>query len=61
MLRDKYCILSFPNKDKHYVLRTSDSDEEILLKVDGVEINSSLVSITDSYTEATQIYKNIRE
>lgn len=60
MLSDKYCILSFPNKGKHYVLRTAESNEEILLKVDGVEINSSLVSIVDSYDEATTTYNNLK-
>jgi hypothetical protein len=60
MLSDKYCILSFPNKGKHYVLRSAESNEEILLKVDGVEINSSLVSIVDSYDEATTIYNNLK-
>lgn len=60
MLKDKYCILSFPNKDKHYVLRTSESGEDILLKVGNVAINTSIVSINDSYNEASSVFTNLK-
>ena len=60
MLNDMYCILSFPVKEKHYVLRTSKSERDILLRVDEFCINSSIISITDSYEEAVKVYNNIK-
>lgn len=60
MLTNKYCILSFPNKEKHYVLRTSESEDEIMMRIDGMFISSSLISINDSYEEAQEVLKNLK-
>ena len=61
MLKDKYCILSFPNNGKHYLLRTSKSTDEIALQIDDVLINASIASIADSFDEANNTYNNLKE
>lgn len=60
MLSDKFCILSFPSKGKHYVLRTADTDDSIILNIDGVTIGASLTSINDSYDEANKVFNNLK-
>lgn len=59
MFNEKYCILSFNKKNKHYVLRTSEEDENIILNIDGVMINSSIAAIADCYKEACTILDNL--
>lgn len=59
MLKGKYCILSFPNKGKHFVLRTADSEDNITLAIDDVTINASLSSINDTYQDAANVVANL--
>ena len=62
MLESKYCIISVPITNKHYVLRTSfEVDElECVLNINGIKLNASLISIADSYDEAVKIYNNLK-
>lgn len=60
MLKGKYCILSFPEKEKHLVLRTANDDSgTITVAVDSAVINASLSSINDTYQEAAQVVVNL--
>lgn len=62
MLESKYCILSIPLINKHYVLRTSFEvdDLECILNINGMKANASLTAIADSYDEAVIIYNNLK-
>jgi hypothetical protein len=63
MLENKYCIISVPLTNKHYVVRTSFevTDLECILNINGMKANASLVAIADSYNEAVVIYNNLKE
>lgn len=62
MLESKYCIISVPIINKHYVVRTSfeANDLECILSINGMKANASLVAIADSYEEAEKIYNNLK-
>jgi hypothetical protein len=61
MLKDKYCIMSFPELQKHYVLRVADNETcDIVIDICGLKLTASMNSITDSYDEAVVVYNNIK-
>jgi hypothetical protein len=62
-MKDKYCILSFPDKGKHYLLRTAKTtdDYEISVVLNNITVNASLAVIADTYEEAKNAYNNLKE
>lgn len=61
MLEAKYCVLSFPHLNKHYVLRVADEiTEDVIMDICGMKLTASMTSITDSFDEALTVYNNLK-
>ena len=55
-MKDKLVIVSSPNREKHYVIRTNEVDE--LTLIGDVGITGSICGIGNTYEEAEIIYNN---